>query len=291
LKYKYCHLDIDSASRDTRLNSARRVYLRNWSQNAANLDRQGAYDWMAGRLAPYSPKRILDVGSGDGRGIEALWRRFQCNFLISIDENRECLSAAASRLKNVGACPEIVHRLDVEMRSDKHYFLETQTGKLPLNTGIFLVESDLLVDPELESYLAKVPPFDAVTVWLVGTHLMRQHCLNLAPLEIRASGEYRLRVQNKVYELADKVLKPGGVLQVVDRGEEPSSESVQRSTLEGHREQASVTSLEVGHLDFMPYSEVEAGRRVHMVETREKPVENRSVSQLAIVSVIATKPS
>jgi hypothetical protein len=52
-----------------------------------------------------------------------------------------------------------------------------------------------------------------------------------------------------------EILRKGGVLQVVDRGEPPASDFLREDTLNAHREQASVTSLKVTDLQFTMYEE------------------------------------
>jgi SAM-dependent methyltransferase len=245
---------------------------------------------MAKRLEPYKPKRILDIGSGDGKGVAALWNLFRCELLISLDENPECLEIAKRRLENLGASPNVIRRMDVEMKSEKKYLLKVSTGKLPKSNGTYFIESDVLADPELEEFLERIPLFDAITIWLMGTHLMRQNCLNLAQLQMTSNGEYRLRVQNKIYEMADKILRPGGVLQVVDRGEEPNTEYLRTETIAGHKDQASVTSLEVQDMEYMPYTELESGNHVSMVKTIGKDGPVRDIQRFAVISVIAIKP-
>jgi SAM-dependent methyltransferase len=290
-KYKHCHLDIDSTSGENQVTAAKRVYLRNWDRNASSMENQGGYLWMAKKLEPYKPKRIFDVGSGDGRGLATLWNTFKPDLIFSIDENWECLTASEGRLKKLGSPTRVVPRLKVQMQSEKHYLLNTKLNMLPRENGVFLVESDFLTDPELNNFLQEIPPFDAVTVWLIGTHLVRQNCLNIAPLQMKDNGEYRLKVQNRAYELADKILRPGGVLQIVDRGEEPSTQLLKDDTMNSHRDQASVTSLQVKEMDYMLYQEVETSNRVTMVATPGTSGVIRENPKLAILSVISTKPN
>jgi len=290
-KYKYCHLDIDSAVGENRVTAAKRVYLRNWDRNASSIEEQGGYLWMAKKLEPYKPKRIFDVGAGDGRSLAALWNAFSPDLIFSVDENRECLAASESRLKKLGAPAQIVPRLEIQMQSEKNYLLNTKLNMLPKDNGVFLIESDFLTDPELNNFLETIPPFDAVTVWLIGTHLVRQNCLNIAPLRMEDNGWYRLKVQNNAYELADRILRPGGVLQIVDRGEEPSTQFLKDDTINSHREQASVTSLQVQEMDYMLYQEVETSNRITMVVTPGTSGIIRENPKLALLSVISTKPN
>jgi len=243
---------------------------------------------MANRLKPYNPKRILDIGAGDGQGVAAVCQTLNPDLLLSIDENRQCLAAADRRLKQLGVASTLVPRLITNMESEDGYNLAIEGGKLPRGDGIFLVESDFLTDPELEGFLATVPPFDAITVWLIGTHQMRQYCLNLAHLQMCDNADYRLRVQNKAYKLADKILRPGGILQIVDRGDVPETRPWSD---EGHQEQAAVTSLQVQPAESLLYKELERANRVSMVPSPDRSGHVPVALRLGVISVISVKPA
>ena len=59
----------------------------------------------------------------------------------------------------------------------------------------------------------------AATVWLTSTHIMRQENATVRSNGIMNDGQHLLFVQNTAHELADEVLKQGGVFQVGDRVE------------------------------------------------------------------------
>jgi hypothetical protein len=85
--------------------------------------------------------------------------------------------------------------------------------------------------------------FDAIACWLVGTeHTARD----------RMSLEQRLRARKPIYELADRVLHSGAVLQVVDRLDEALTEALASGTVRMHQVLASVTSLAFERLDSRP---------------------------------------
>ena len=154
-----------------------------------------------------------------------------------------------------------------------------------------LVESDVCNDPFLLSALKTLGLFDAVTMWLTGTHMLRQHNVNVLQHGIGSDGDHRLYVQNAAYELADKVLRPGGVLQVCDRGETPGDDVLCQDILDAHGEQASVTSLEVQRelLTHRPYSMPKSGR-TPMVDRAGRSGRVPTTPNWSIVSVISTKP-
>jgi hypothetical protein len=173
--------------------------------------------------------------------------------------------------------------------ASRNYELIFERGKLADSEGVVIVESDFLSDTEIEAFLKKLPKFDAVTVWLIGTHGMRQECENIVSLGIRSDLEYRLRVQNKIYELADEILVTGGVLQIVDRGEVPNSDELRQDFWNAHCEQASVTSLKVTSFEYMIYKEPSDAGSLDMVASLGTSGRIPDLSQLAMTSTISIK--
>ncbi|MGP8049072.1 MAG: SEC-C metal-binding domain-containing protein [Desulfobaccales bacterium] len=293
LKYKNCHYQIDTAPTNSRLQAARRVYDINWKSNAAYYTSQGCYEWMASQLKPYSPKRILDIGCGDGSGIIALLKIIGSEDLtvFSLEENSECARTTQKHLDYMGYSSMTISRMVAHQTEDRKHELYIEQGKLLENTGVTIIESDILLnDEELLTFLLRITKFDAITVWLIGSHQLRCECSNIAALRIQSSGEYRLRVQNKVYELADKILKPGGVLQIVDRGEVPNTEELKEDTLNAHRDQASVTSLKVQSLDYIIYKEPDVARKIKLTTTLGLSGRIPDLAQYAMISIISIKP-
>lgn len=292
LKYKHCHRDIDACSREESVLAARRVYASNWEKNAQHFVAQGCYEWMSSLLFEYSPKKILDIGCGDGSHVLSLLKCGCKNNIdiLSVDENIECINKSKMRLDGAGYAPSVIYRMQVVAHDERNYHIGIEPGKLTKQSNITLVEADILLDDdELFEFLEKMAPFDAVTVALIGTHMARQNCLNLTPLNICSNGEYRIRVQNKIYEISDVLLRTGGVLQVVDRTEVPDEKS-KEDFIRAHREQASVTSLVVKKLDHMIYNESEGSRRVPMIQTLGTSGQLRDLSQVAMTSIISQKP-
>lgn len=292
LKYKHCHRDIDGSSKEEFVGAARRVYARNWRKNAQDFVAQGCYQWMSSLLFKYSPKKILDVGCGEGSHIISM---LKCGSdsdieILSLEENPECINKSIGNLENAGCKPAAIRRMQVVAQDEKNYYIGIEQGKLTKQSNILLVEADILLDDsDLLKFLGEMAPFDAVTVWLIGTHMARQNCLNLAQLNIRSNGEYRLRVQNKIYEISDMLLRPGGILQIVDRTEVPDEES-KEDFMRAHKEQASVTSLVVKEIDHIIYNESEGARRVTMKPTLGTSGQVRDLSRVAMTSIISQKP-
>lgn len=157
---------------------------------------------------------------------------------------------------------------------------------LSLPLPVALIEADVCNDPHVEEVLLAEGEFDAVTVWLSGVHMKRQEHQTVARANIQSDYQHRLFVQNHVYELADKVLRQGGVLQVVDRGEAPTTQMLRDDLTRSHGEQAAPTSLQVQAIAHAPWSPPE-NTRVPMSLTAG--ISGNVDVQFAMISVISIK--
>ena len=266
------------------------VYSRNWSTTSQYHFERGVYHWLAEQLIDRNPKRVLDIGCGSGHGLVALRDVLGSNIeIVAIDENRSCLQAAKGTLRlkqDVDA--EVITRMSVSRCSGGYAHV---AGPLTLEAGAacVLIESDVCNDPYLAAALQSSGGFDAVTIWFTGSHMLRPQNLNVKARGITTDAAHRLYVQNETYELADAVLESGGVLQVSDRGQMPNSELLRNDILRAHKEQASVTSLEVQSLTYHPYEEPKS-QRTPMTFTPGKSGLVPKVLELAILSIISEKP-
>jgi len=277
---------LEASTRGVRgLRIKRSEYADSWSQgNAAKFEQDGHYAWMAGFLDGY--ERIIEIGTGDGRGTMELARRG--HIVISIDENPTCLHLARERLSTAGI-PVLYQDREVSETIGDNYVIRypRHPGDWPSN-GVLLVEGDLLNDPQLLDW-ATTHKADAVVCWLMGTHKARHKNEGLKHYGIPDSGGYRLAVENMTYKFADIVLRPGGILHFVRRGEGTTSELLYKDLLYGVREQAAETSLVVDEsFPERPYEESTAGVDMGMkpgtsgrVPTDYKPT---------LTSIIVRKP-
>jgi hypothetical protein len=113
---------------------------------------------------------------------------------------------------------------------------------VPVETGAVLAQGDFAGEP-----------VDAVTCWLLDLRGARPEVVEkLRAMGLRTPDEHRLAVQTLVYRLADRVLRPGGVLQVVDRMLEPFGESLATGMMRLQRAQARGTTLEFASIDARP---------------------------------------
>lgn len=95
---------------------------------------------------------------------------------------------------------------------------------------------------------------DAVTCWMleapVGSGAGAE---KLRAMGLRTADEARLALQTLVYRLADRVLRPGGVLQVVDRFPEVLDEARSTGIVRLQRAQSRGTSMEFAAMDARPH--------------------------------------
>jgi SAM-dependent methyltransferase len=286
IKFKRCHGN-ESVNAENSLDRERQNYLNKWKYSSEDLNTQDCYLWMSNLLKLENPRRVFDVGCGSGNGIMSLISTLNDDDLkiISMDENVRCLMHTKEKLEKNGIDVDLIKRFDENVNGKFHELIysnqEIQPSKM-----VTLIGSDILTDITLVEKLKKLPKFDAVTVWLIGTHNERQFCNNLRRFKISDSREYRLRVQNTVYEIADEILKNNGVLQIVDRSQPLIEEWMYNDVFELHKEQASVTDLVVEKIHWKEYSEHDANRGVKMVF---HDPQNLKTSRKAIVSVLSRK--
>lgn len=269
------------------LASAREAYLVKWSNgNALKFEADGHYEWMTDQIDGYH--KVLEIGTGDGRGTVALAKRGHS--VVSIDENGACLLSARDRLSAEGVNVQYVDREKLKPGGPVYSIRYKYPTVSPLDPGVLLMDGDLNNDPKLFKWLGDNGPFDAVICWLIGTHDGRT--FNTAVLEAGVKNilEYRLYTQNRVYEVADTILRPGGVLNVIDRGA-PLSEYQLSQFLHLHGDQASGTSLQyLTHAEH-PYEESVSDQKVTMVMTQPGDIDpNIADLSKSLASITFRKP-
>jgi SAM-dependent methyltransferase len=286
-KYKFCHASIDRAGADQKRELSQRLYIERWCKSSDHFRGQGCYAWMASHVAKRSPQRILDIGCGDGTGLLAL--KAVCGAhcrILSCDDNLLCLQAAHQQLNRCGLTAAVINRLTQSEAGKGFHRMAAQPGRLPatLESELTLIQADVLWDSEFRAYLASLPKFDAVTAWLIGTYDLKPECRNIG--RPCAESEYRLKVQNTTYELANEILLPGGVLHIVDRTLSPRDDPEREAILiEAHREQAAVTSLEVSDFQFREYTEADQASGITMVAASGRDARAEPLAMVSILSI------
>lgn len=269
------------------LEQFRREYIRNWRVKANSHRNQGHYEWMAAQVEGYL--RTLEIGCGVGHSTLALLKNGHT--VVCVEENPHCIASTQILLAEHGYSVAVIEREAAQSLDDNAYRLDYRDiGDAP-KADCLLIEGDALGDPKLERWLKAQPRFDSVACWLLGTHNARGHNVAVDTRLMPTAFEHRIFVQNSVYELADEVLRPGGILNVIDRGQTPDTAFLRNAILDGHRDQASVTSLQVEKLEHTPYTETREEGAMGMQLTAPVPaaVPTGPVT-LSLTSVTSRKP-
>ena len=232
------------------LHDARFRYADRWHRSAESFFNEGHYDWMASFLKEH--RVVLEIGTGTGHSTSSLVQHG--HVVVSVDENAECLRRAEQLLLSKGHSCVLVLREEIDDTGDCYRIRYGEIDATLPDEGALLIQGDVLqdhsgkscVDARLEAWIDHCLPFDAAVCWLIGSHEERARNLDVARwgLTSKNIGDYRLVIQNYVYELADRVLRPGGILHIVDRGLE-LTEARRVDLLRAHKSQASITSLNV----------------------------------------------
>lgn len=245
------------------LNSFRKAYIKSWGINSEGHLAQGHYPWMAERVKGFP--RILEIGCGVGHSTLALLQ--QGHTVVCVEENPQCIAATRKRLADEGFCVEVIAReTPVSLDENAYRLIYSEIPEAP-EADCLLIEGDALNDPALEAWLERQPKFDAVACWLLGTHDARGHNAAVDLALMPTAYEHRIFVQNRVYEIADRILRSGGVLSVIDRAQTPTTQDMVDTLLQHHREQASVTSLVVQPVEHTPHAESEQQGAMRMMTT------------------------
>jgi SAM-dependent methyltransferase len=288
-KYKFCHYPLDKASGIERLKISLRTYLERWKANAENFRSQGCYEWMASQIQPFQPKRVLDIGCGDGSGIIALSSILKSPQILSLDDNRECLEHARDRCVSGGLKPDCIDRFVVSAQGQSH-LISTAHSKFRFESQITLIEGDLLWDKDLLEFILALPKFDAITVWLLGTYDIKMECSNTAHLRAFSEvGKYRHLSHERMYQLAGQILKPGGLIHIVERGISIDADKLREMSVEEHSDLSAGTGLLLQAYAMRNYTEASGTNRVTMENRHSANSAVQSQTPLALSSIISVK--
>jgi hypothetical protein len=208
--------------------------------------------------------------------------------IIAIDENPACLAITQDNLRrHAGLTASLIKRLTVS-ETPLGYSQSAAALEIADGAPVTLIESDVCNDPALAAALQATGPFDLVTNWLTGVHMLRQSNADVRRSGVTSDGAHRLYVQNATYELADTVLAAGGYLQIADRGETPSNDLLIEDIRQAHNEQAAPTSLSVKAITHRVYDEP-LSRRTPMGLTPGKLGLQSPGPSRSVISIVSTK--
>lgn len=261
-------------------------YAKQWKSDACEIKRQQGYEWMCDQIADLNPQKILEIGCGTGESTLSLYNRFRAR-IISVEENSFCIEKTVNLLNKQGVDNEAIIRMDYSGLPNGQHVIEVSTDSIVADKQVSLVHGDVLLnDIKMRSFLSAQGPFDLVVIWMMGTIRMRESCANLNGLARTSAREYTLLVQNRTYELADVLLRPGGKLQVVDRGEALATKALYDAAINSHKEQASVTDLKVEGATWKEYK-LAGTNRITLVPSIQV---DRKWHPLSWISIVSSKP-
>lgn len=237
------------------VNHQRRKYANEWDASSENLASQAVYEWMAEQLG--TTGFVLEIGAGTGRSTLELQKRG--NKVISVEENPNCLSRTRRAIEAAGYKVVSVPRGTIRPIDSSYHAISYREIKQLKSEDwdVLLIEGNVIRDDHLVKFLKAVGQFDAVVCWLIGGHGAMRFNRSIDFEGVDDPSEYRLFVQNTVYELADELVKSGGVLHVVDRAFGVTPAMID-DWLRSHRDQATGTSLAVEPIESRPYREASA---------------------------------
>jgi SAM-dependent methyltransferase len=272
------------------LATARSRYVTQWGNSSRHFFDSGYYNWMANAVE--GRNTVLEIGCGVGYSTLTLAQRGHS--IVAIDENPECLTSTKEQLEAHGFAVELHLRGQVKQAPGQTYEMDYGAPPDATSETVLLIEGDMLNDPGLQEWLSRTHQFDAVVCWLLGTHRYRAAEHRFGEYGAADQFGFRILVQNATYELADIVLRPNGMLHVVDRGGFVSDDRIVEAIKQSHREQASVTSLIVESVDHIEYLEAGGHNAMPMVYTPpDSPVDGVDLTEQfpALISVTSTKPA
>lgn len=272
-----------------RLTHGRRRYAEEWSGNATTFARDGHYAWMAALLEGHDP--ILEIGPGNGCGTIALAARGHA--VVAVEENPDCLERTHAGLVAAGFDVARERREVLDAEPEGYAVRYGKPASALPQRGALLLEGDVLNDPALESWLIGNGLFGAIACWLMGTYFERTQNAGIKGLSITSPDNYRLRVHEKLFQLAGRVLRDKGIVHIVDRsllvpddtGAQPGSAPWLARARAAYDALARPHAFKVTALDLRQYVEppVDAGPSIRM--SRSLSGADPEVSPKAFLSV------
>lgn len=261
---------------------ARTIYAEEWAGNASAYQAQGLYDMLTEHLAQASGLRaVLDVGCGRGHGLAALRKTFpEASHLIGVDENSDCLEAAAGLLA-VDVPRSNIWRAREEVLPSGRYVSTYHDAVQIGSDGVTLVQSDVIVqDIELDRLFDAVGPLDAVTLWFSGVHKARSATEIVRHFEIKSDADHRTLVEDRALAIAGERLRLGGVLHIVARAGAIDIDQVAHDMGLDYSDWLRGTPFRVESVGSIPYAEPANGIVVRSRDSVVSAMPNYAISVL-----------
>ncbi len=254
-----------------------------WNSKSEIIYNTGFYEWMADFLDGY--ERVLEIGSGAGYAAKALIETGHS--IVSIDENPECLRLARKNLHKDSIASVLIERGKSIFDKGRYNIEYDEIAVNIHNDKVVLIEGDIVEDPHLAQWLRSGEQFDAIICWLIGTHFFRDssETLKRHGLKVREKPlAYRRFVQGKVYELADALLRPGGILQIVDKVNSDKDSDI---IFENHQSRAADSFLKIEEIHYKYAADMVS--KLHSVEAAGNLDVKQESDQAFLASIISKR--
>jgi SAM-dependent methyltransferase len=228
-------------------------------------------------------RAVLDVGCGRGHGLAALRRTFPGpSHLIGVDENSDCLDAAAGLLAVDVPRSNLWRARDEIQPSGRD--VSTYHGAVQIGLdGVTLVQSDVFVqDLELERVFDAVGPLDAVILWFSGVHKARSATEIVRHFEIKSDADHRALVEDRALAIAGERLRPGGGHHIVARAGAIDIDQVAHDMGLDYSDWLRGTPYCVESVGSIPYAEPANGIVVRFRDSGVSAMPNYAISVLII---------
>jgi SAM-dependent methyltransferase len=271
--------------------TARQTYSDDWSKSSKTYRDNGYYNWCLNSIK--GKLRILEIGCGVGHSTVEIVR--DNHIVISIEENPFMLDLAEKNLTNSKVDFKSIRRENFGT-TDFGYHIDYAdiNDSINVSTNV-LIEGNILTDKKLQAWLMRNPPFDAVICWFMGVQSAIvenddiQRDFDLFKYE---PMRYRQSIQMTLFKIGDIILKPGGIINLIDRTQLFESDQQKTTTLETYREVFGVlgTSIDLCYIDQL---EIDDPTKIHGVKIKmtqnNKVVGSRPNMKFAITSMIGIK--
>lgn len=177
-------------------------YAKEWEVNSRYFKDSGQYDWMLKQLGEAGV--VLEIGCGSGVSTSKI--ASSGAEVLAVEVNKNAVNAAAVNLRALG--------YEVAVLTVDEF-----SGWMPGSGAKITILSADIFSEEVVNALPKFV-FDALLCWMTGSY--PEHIGNILDkhfeeFEGAEMSEYRIKVQQRSYEIGSHILKDGGLVHIVDR--------------------------------------------------------------------------
>lgn len=273
------------------VNNARQLYSIEWAESSDNYNKNGFYDWCLNSIK--GKKRILEIGCGVG--FSTLKIINDNHTIISIEENPFMLNFAEKNLSQSKIKFKSIRR-EKFVVTNPGYRVDYQNihDSFDINDNV-LIEGNILTDYKLQEWLLSKNSFDAIICWFMGIQgaiVANDDMRHTYKFNEYEPSKYRKCIQIFLFQLGDKILKEGGVINFIDRTQLFESEQQKILTFDTLKDAFGdlSTSIDLCYIDQL---EIENPAKIKGVPIKathnDKVIESGDTYRYALTTVIGVK--